>query len=134
MFFRDEATLADCTCITYNLFSVATSQNSGAPRTLQWYVNMLTANTHRDGNAAAGGKPSASIEATLNHHCGTMGVHGSHGIVSQGDVLGHRPDGHLRLHGHVDLSTHIRGGHLRYLAGYLRGKHISGLVDLWKHT
>lgn len=86
--------------------------------------------THRDGNAAACCEASASIEAAFHHHCGTRGVHSSHGVISHGDILTDRPNRHVWLHGHEHLSTRVGRRHLRQLTRHLRRKHISGLVYL----
>lgn len=83
-----------------------------------------------DGDAAACREASASVVAAVHHHCGTRGVHGSHGVVSHGDILAHWPNRHVWLHGHEHLSTRVGRGHLRQLTRHLRWKHISGLVYL----
>lgn len=89
-------------------------------------------NTHGDGDAAAGCEASAGVEAAVHHHGWSMGVNGSHGVVSHGDILAHRTHLHVWLHGHVHLMASVGRGHLRHLTRHLRWKHISGLVYL--HT
>lgn len=86
--------------------------------------------THWDGDTGSTCEASASVKATVHHHCWPGRVYRPHLIVGHGHVLTHWPNRHVRLHGHVHLSTGVGRGHLRQLARHLRWKHISGLVYL----